>query len=541
MRGVCADGDLDGDLVRTGEKVSGNGPEGRGRRWSAALVACLIALAALWPAAVNGGPFFMADTPSYARGAASGFFKLFGVKTDWTDEYLRVYAGQPHATPRTGNEVSEEPSVAGEVPVTLSGRSIFYGVVLYLSHLAGSLWIIVLLQSLLAAGCIVLTVDAISRAAGTGMRAGSLALIGLLMVAATPVAYFAGYLMPDIFGGFALLATAHILFLWRNLSRPERGFWLALLAYCLLVHSVNVMMVGGLTVASALFAWWRGIGVSKYQLGGVIACLAVALLGQSAFGMAVKSMTGASPVRPPFVAMRLIADGPGYAYLKDHCATQSFIYCRVLSQSDPKSDTLLWSKGASTSLFRGLTPDEQRLSATQQSQFVKAVLADRPAEVIAGAIGNTLGQVAQLDLNGFNYSRENRGRFRETIPTELFEPLSQTRAYRNVMPTRPIEVLSGVTAVLSVLFFGFFMASARRSDSNDRLRAFCLCVLAGIALNAVICGALSGPKGRYEMRLIWVLPLIAGAIASTKTVHWRRRSGEPSNVSSKIGSEESAA
>ena len=199
----------------------------------------------------------------------------------------------------------------------------------------------------------------------------------------------------------------------------------------------------------------------------------------------------------------------------------------------------MWSRDARTSLFRGLTPDEQRVSASQQSQFVRAVLADRPAEVIGGAIGNTASQVAQLDLNGFNYSRENRGRFRDTIPADLFEPLSQTRAYRNVMPTRPIEVLSAVTAALSMLFLCFFIASARSGEAMDRLRGFCLCVLAGIALNAVICGALSGPKGRYEMRLIWVLPLIAGAIASTKTVHWRSR--EPSEVSPNITSEESAA
>ena len=75
--------------------ASSSGPDRPGRRWFLPLVAGLIALAALWPAAVNGGPFFMADTPSYARGAASGFFKVFGIKTDWTNEYLRVYAGSP--------------------------------------------------------------------------------------------------------------------------------------------------------------------------------------------------------------------------------------------------------------------------------------------------------------------------------------------------------------------------------------------------------------------------------------------------------------
>lgn len=507
--------------------ASSSVPDRPGRRWFLLLlVAGLIALAALWPAAVNGGPFFMADTPSYARGAASGFFKVFGIKTDWTNEYLRVYAGSPPVPTQVPQDNAEEPVVAGETPVTLSGRSIFYGVVLYLSHLAGSLWIIVVLQSALAAGCIVLTAQAISKAAARRMPVSSLILIGLLVILATPVAFFAGYLMPDIFGGFALLATANILFLWRNLSRAERIFWLAVLAYSLLVHSVNLMMVGGLTVASIGFAWWRRIGVSGYQLGGLVACLAIALLGQSSFGLAVKSMTGAAPVRPPFVAMRLIDDGPGYRYLQEHCSTERYIYCRVLAQSEPKSDVLLWSKDERISLFRGLSPDEQRLSAAQQSEFVKAVLFDRPAEVIGGAIQNTVGQILQFDLNGFNYSRENRGRFRETVPTELFEPLSQTRAYRNIMPTRPTEILSVVTAILSILSLCFFLASARSDEGIDRLRAYCLCVLAGLALNAAICGALSGPKGRYEMRVIWVLPLIAGAIASTGSVTWRRRSIE---------------
>ena len=149
-------------------------------------------------------------------------------------------------------------------------------------------------------------------------------------------------------------------------------------------------------------------------------------------------MTGASPVRPPSIPMRLIADGPGYAYLMDHCDIERLIYCRVLSQSDQKSDALLWSKEERTSLFRVLTPDEQHVSAAQQSRSVRAVRADRPAEVIWHALGNTVSQLAQLDLNGFNYSRENRGRFRETIPAELFGPLSQTRAYRNIMPTKTI-------------------------------------------------------------------------------------------------------
>ena len=103
----------------------------------------------------------------------------------------------------------------------------------------------------------------------------------------------------------------------------------------------------------------------------------------------------------------------------------------------------------------------------------------------------------------------------DPLPPKAFEALSQSKAFRNEMPTAAMELLSALTAVISAMFLLRFASTGRDDERRQRPRAFSLCILTGIALNAVICGALSGPKGRYEMRLIWVLPLVAGAIAST--------------------------
>ena len=485
-------------------------------------MACLIALASLWPPLLNGGPFFMSDTPSYVRAADSGFFKLFGIQTGWTVEYLRLYqsaesAGAPAAA-QTPIAVNSD-----DRPVTLKGRSVFYGVLLYMAQLAGTFWLVVIFQSLLAAACITLTVSGLTRVRGLQPKPGTALLAGLVVAAATPLGFFTGYLMPDVFGAFALLACANLLFLWKFQSRGVTGFWLALLLYALLVHSVNVLLVLAVSIAAAFYCLWRKLPLRRIQVAAVGACLVGALVGQAAFNQAVKSLTGVAPVRPPFIAMRLIADGPGYGYLKEHCPTEHTIYCRALSRPNPQSDTLLWSKNPQESLFRGLSPHEQRISAAQERHFVASVAADRPLQVLNVALANSVKQLTSFNLANFNYGAENQQRFRETVPPEIFAPLTRTRAYENSMPTRLIEMLSVLLALISVVVISAFLFSRRGDAALSPVRGYCLCILFGVLANAALCGALSGPKGRYAMRLIWVLPVVAAGVASVPLP--RRRVG----------------
>ena len=43
-------------------------------------------------------------------------------------------------------------------------------------------------------------------------------------------------------------------------------------------------------------------------------------------------------------------------------------------------------------------------------------------------------------------------------------------------------------------------------------RQLVLAVLAALILNAAVCGVLSGPQHRYQGRIVWLLPLLAGAL-----------------------------
>lgn len=488
------------------------------RRGHVSVIVLLTTLAALLPAMLNGGPFFHPDTPSYLRAAAAGTFKIFGVHSDWTSEYLRVYAGSPAPGP-----IASPVAAQLEPPVTLSGRSIYYGILALATEAAGTFWLLIILQSLLAATSIYMTVSLIGRAAGAEIPNRHFLAIGLVTALASPLGFTSSYVMPGIFSGLGLLAEANLLFLWRWQSRWERVFWAALLAYSLLAHLTNMVLSLAILILGLGYLLWRKVSFTRWQPASVAAGILVGALGQMAFVYAVTASTGAPPVRPPFLAMRLIADGSGYEHLREHCVQERYFYCRALGHPNPHSDILLWSDDPRMALFRGLPEREERRSAAEQSRFVAAVVTDRPLQVIGEAARNSVGQLFSFDLNEFNYTAGNRDRFDATIPPELLRSMKETRAYSNRMPVGFFEAASLALTVASLIVLIYFLSRKEASSNRRALCGYCLCILAGIVTNAVVCGALSGPKGRYQMRLIWVMPVVAGAIASSRRLQTSSR------------------
>jgi hypothetical protein len=41
------------------------------------------------------------------------------------------------------------------------------------------------------------------------------------------------------------------------------------------------------------------------------------------------------------------------------------------------------------------------------------------------------------------------------------------------------------------------------------LKDFAVAIIAGVVLNAIVCGAVSGPWGRYQARVVWLIPMAA--------------------------------
>jgi len=48
-------------------------------------------------------------------------------------------------------------------------------------------------------------------------------------------------------------------------------------------------------------------------------------------------------------------------------------------------------------------------------------------------------------------------------------------------------------------------------------------LLLGLFLNALICGVLASPYGRFQARIIWLLPVLAALVWTDSAVIWREK------------------
>ena len=475
----------------------------------AAIIA--VALALLWPAFVNGEPFYMADTPSYLRGADGAVHELTGASSAWSDELQKRFAdGAPALKSAEAQHASAEPAVV------LKGRSIYYGALLYAAQWLGNFWAVAIFQALLCAVAIMSTVATSCRAMGRKTTHLFMVGVGIALAAFTPIGYFASYLLPDVFGGLGLLAVGHLLFFWQQQSRASRLFWFALLALATLFHTANILLVTLLALAAATGLAFR-LPASKPGLAAIASTVVIGLSGQFAFSWGVEHATGAAPVRPPFLAARIIDDGPGYEYLREHCPEIRFVFCRAVGFRSRESAALLWSDDPRQGIFQALTPAGQRLAAAQQTSFLVAVAKERPLELLRSSLGAFVRQLDYFELESFNYTGSNNIYFRRKLPEPFLDHAKQSRAYQQKMPVTFVEWATLASVLASLVLVALTVrAIVRRERKLTPVAAFFLLLVLGILINAAICGAFSTPRGRYQMRLIWVLPLAALAMGRVR-------------------------
>jgi hypothetical protein len=481
------------------------------KRVQASAGAITFFLLLLWPAVINGQPFLFYDTFGYMRGTERIAESVTGWRSEWLDYPQKKADDKPSESfqedRKAGNPSGKDNSVV------LLGRSVYYGAILLFSQeLFLSFWPALLLQSACVCACVFMTINIIRRNREGDAEYWPVVAGAAILTVATPVSYFASYMMPDIYAALSILALGCLVSFWRTLSGFERGFWVLFIFAGCIFHSATLLIVAGLVLMSAL-SRLLGAPISWHGIGTSALAVAAAISSEVAYSQLVKHETGHAPVRPPFVTARLIADGPGYAYLKRHCPKSDFVLCRHLESLPLESDTLLWGSHRGAGLFLLLPPDERRKLAREQTRFAMSVLADRPVEVIRSSLAASWRQLRMIGLGEFNYDPKlRRDLALLLVPREL--RISQsTAAYAGRMPVRPTQMLSKIALVLAVLSIGIGSVSYRwKRKAWPPETAFITMIVAGLLLNAIVCGALSTPHERYQARVIWLLPLLALAL-----------------------------
>ena len=449
----------------------------------------------MWPAILNKGVFLFPDTSTYIRSADGAIVRLSGHTTHWSDALYRKYS---HAVSNSSIERQNSVISTGADQNVLAGRSIYYGVALYVADMLGSLWFMALAQVVLVASASVLMAR---RLAGLESRPSELLPI-LLVPIVTAAGFYTAFMMPDILAPLALGATAMIALFWTGMLRKERTFWFAVLVLALVSHSANILIVA--IVSGCILVVGRFCKRRLSQLP-VLVALTLAIISEVAFTEAIRYETGYPPVRPPFLTARLIDDGPGYSYLRERCPTKpNLVLCRYLERLPQPSDTFLWANGK-TGVFSAISPADQQLLSSQEDTFVIGVILSRPAAVVKSSIDRFFDQLSRTGLMEFNGQLLDP----QKLPPQIQNEYLRTSAAQNRIP---VEFFSTVTlsgALLSAFGLAWILWAHRKDTDKMRDQSiFVFIVLLGLLVNALVCGAMSTPHDRYQTRLLWLIPLV---------------------------------
>lgn len=398
----------------------------------------------------------------------------------------------------------------------MASRSAVYAVFLYAVESAGTLWLITVVQALAVAW----TVATLWRVAlperprwGAAAAVGGLALL-------TPLPFFTGFAMPDIFAGVAALAATILLIYPDRVGRGERWALAALTVFALGVHTSHILMAVVLVAAGGaiLLALRTSRRTIVRRLALLTALIVAAGLANSVYGIGIRLSTGERLRNQPFLTARLLADGPGRDYLRHACAGGAdYTLCRFAHKPLADSEDILWSDLPGTGVFM-LSDYATRISLEEQEgRFVLGTIAYAPGAQLVASLRNWGRQSAMVFVD----DPVRDPIFYLTDPywrqTNLPPMIARVEACgpkhtlcRSRLTVRMSKVWHGAVAAIAVaVALAALIGPRGTSRAPLRLVAASAFLLAAVLVNAAVCGILSGPFARYQARIIWLVPLVA--------------------------------
>jgi hypothetical protein len=443
--------------------------------WRGAFV-FLGALILSWPAFLNHFPLLFPDSMSYVEAGAPVARALFLHK-------LSTYYGM---------------------------RSLIYSLGIFLFHWNVTLWPVAGMQALIAAFVIWLVVRSIVKRQTVLCYLILCALLGLL----TTLSWYSVLILPDILGPLLYLCIYLIVFARETLSRGERVAVIVIIWWAAASHGSQMVVASGLCVLLILLLIfrcrfmerrWRLIGAAIL----VLVFSAAAQVGLNAYLTGKPSLNGDWP---PLLTARVIVDGPGRQYLETHCPDAKFAICEDVHNLPNSADDFLWSdKG----IWSSASEEKQARLQREEMKFVLATLRAYPSEQLKKSAANFGNELTALGLDDLGSNDWVLGEFDQVLPREK----SSYEHSRQIHDALPLEFFSFVqewTVIASlIVIFAFIRYVWRHRPA--RILGIGVIIFSTVIANALVTGVLSGVETRYQSRVIWLLPLLAGILF----LNWR--------------------
>jgi hypothetical protein len=404
---------------------------------------------------------------------------------------------------------------------TMAGaRSPYYGELLFLVTVRGSAWAMAALQALTASGLTALTLRVTQR----GFRASQFAVAIAVLTFASTLPFFVSFIMPDVFLGLGALAAILLLAYFDRLRRLERWALAAFLTATLTFHATNPPAIAALAAVAAAALVVRALPVrpARAGLAMVVAALGVSLAAGAVYPLSVRALSHHELTRPPFLTARVLADGPGRAFLRSACADGSpYVLCRFkdLPLNDPND--ILWAISRNKGVFEPADYATRLALVHEEPRFVADAFRANPVASIWGLLADGVHElvvVTVVDTLGYSDRKlvSHGPRFDPPFGPIRFCVRRPSYCY----PT-PLQIgwdaLLNISMALSAAYLAARLLLSRmtvrvvfhRAPLSPRLAVAVAAVLVLLIANALLCGALSGVYPRYQTRIEWLAPLFA--------------------------------
>lgn len=403
---------------------------------------------------------------------------------------------------------------AGAAPERLvdASHSPFYALFLALSARLHSLELANLANAVLILVSAVLTARVLLRfVPDPAPSAARMAGLAVLAGTAGSLPFIVAFLMPDIFTPVLLLMVA-LLTACVNRMHPLEILIATGLCLVAVISHLSHLAIAALLIPVALLGALL-VSRRRFWLPPLLVALVLAggLAERWLFAFSVETLSDSEVSYKPFLTAQIVASGPGLRYLETRCPDPGIATCalwKALQLSDDPyrltATHIVFSNSARLGSFQHLSPQEQQQVVAGEKDFFFRVLAAYPVDTAMIFVRNTIKQVGSTSIH-------------MTLPGP--EVMARVSVYdgpgrTELTPGRISEEASWLARLgtlhqaIYVLSFLVLLYRLTRPMAPE-LRIFALALLAGLLVNALICGGVSQPAARYGARVAWLLPFLA--------------------------------
>ncbi len=481
-------------------------PKGLAMAKFASVVAGAVALT--WIAVYNGSPLLIHDSLAYyetGRVAAESAVNVIGRATG------RRPAGVVQPAPASAAIV---PATGGEPGIASTARSAYYGIFVYLSDKLGSSLLLVLAQALVTSWLLALT----CKFWLPGHPLKGFLFVMVVATVFTSLPFTVALLMPDLFAGLFILAMALLASSPVRRSRTDTVTLFLLIVASFLFHRSHILIGGLLVIGSAaglVFSGNAGPPRAWRSVLTVAVALVLGFAGFRLFDLAVAKATGRVPILPPFLLARVIEDGPGTAYLRSTCPHKPYAVCQFLSRLPEPSDDFLWSHDPAKSVWYSATPADKLRISDEQLEIVAGSVLHAPLAQLTATARNFGRQLVGFRLMNFGPTPEVWGNLTDLSPGPLADDFFASRIAHGGFDLPAFSIAYYLVVIVSMVLL---LVHYRRLDRAMKMAA--LIIVGGVIVNALVTGAISEPDDRYQVRVIWLIPVLAVIVALRRRTSW---------------------